>query len=68
MAKLIRQHQTKLPIIIDTEDGPEEITIDLAELSDDELAQYIFDVPQAVEEIVYRELNAQLGIQDNDNK
>lgn len=65
MAKLERLHETKLPIIIDTEDGAKEVVVDLAELSDNELAQYIFDTPEAIEEIVYRELVEKLALKDD---
>jgi hypothetical protein len=33
--------------------------LDLEKLSDEELATLIFQVPQAIQEIVYRELNQQ---------
>lgn len=67
MATLERKHETKIPYIIDSEDGPEESILDLAELSDDELAQYIFEIPQAIEEIVYRELSEEIAAQDTNN-
>jgi hypothetical protein len=67
MTPLERKHDTKIPYIIDTEDGPKDAILDLATLSDDDLAQYIFEIPQAVEEIVYRELSKEVATQNTNN-
>lgn len=67
MAPLERKHETKIPYIIDSEDGSKDAILDLATLSDDDLAQYIFEIPQAVEEIVYRELSKEVAAQDTNN-
>jgi hypothetical protein len=67
MTAMERQHETKIPYTIDSEDGPKEGVLDLATLSDDDLAQYIFEIPQAVEEIVYRELSQEVAAQDTNN-
>lgn len=67
MAALERIHETKIPYIIDYEDGAKESILDLATLSDDDLAQYIFEIPQAIEEIVYRELAKEVATPSTNN-
>lgn len=60
MAELERQHETKITYTIDTEDGAKEEVLDLAEMSDEELASYLFTLPQAFQELTYRQLKAYL--------
>lgn len=51
-----RNHETKIPYIIDTEDGPINKVIDLESMSDDELSEQLFTVPEAINEVVYRDM------------
>lgn len=52
-----REHETKIPVIVETESGAIESTIDLAKLSDAELVDLIPQVPLAMVEYHYRFLS-----------
>lgn len=59
MAKPERSHKTKISYYLEDftgEKDPKEVDLDISTISDDELSQLIFHVPEAVSEIVYREL------------
>lgn len=62
MEKPERQHETRIPYIIDTPTGSEEGFLDLAKLSLEELDEYAFTLPQAADELLYRQLLEYLGI------
>ena len=62
MEKPKRQHETKIPYIIDTPTGSKEGFLDLAELSLEDLAEYAITLPQAADELLYRQLLEYLGI------
>lgn len=51
-----RKHETKLPVIIDTETGVRESVIDLATIPLDELLELIPQVPLAMIEYQFRTL------------
>jgi hypothetical protein len=55
MEILRRNHNTLIPYIIDTEDGPKNGIIDLEKMSEKELTDRIFTIPEAINELVYRE-------------
>jgi hypothetical protein len=55
-----RNHETKIPYLIDTQDGALEGVLDLETMSDDELITRLFEIPEAISEIVYRELAQEL--------
>jgi len=50
-----RSHKTLIPYIIDTEAGPENGVMDLEQMSEEELTDRIFSIPEAINELVYRE-------------
>jgi hypothetical protein len=57
-----RKHKTVFTFVADNvtgELGDKEVTIDLSKISDDELDQLIFKIPEATSEIVYREIYGQ---------
>lgn len=57
-----RKHKTLFTFVADNvtgETGDKEVTVDLSKISDDELDQLIFKIPEATSEIVYRELYGQ---------
>ncbi len=56
MESLKRNHDTKIPYIIDTEDGPEDGVLDLEKMSYDELVDNLLLIPEAINEIVYRDM------------
>ncbi len=58
MAKLERTHRTIFPYTIDAfdEKGAVKGELDLTKLSDEELSDLVFSIPEATSEIVYREL------------
>lgn len=51
-----RTHNTKIPYIVDLERGPEERVINLETMTYDELVDRLFMVPEAIEEIIYRDM------------
>lgn len=59
MDKPVRLHETKIPVIVDTVNGPIDDVIDLATMSEDELIDLIAVVPSAAQELVYRDLLAE---------
>lgn len=60
MAEIKRLHDTKIPILIDTEDGAKEIVVDLEELTTSELYSLVFELPQVTDELYYRTLTGTL--------
>jgi hypothetical protein len=56
MEPLERNHVTKFPYTIDTEDGPVNGIMDLEKLSYDELVDNLLLIPEAINEIVYRDM------------
>lgn len=62
MAKPERQHKTKVTYYIEDFSGesePREIEVDLTKISDEELNELIFHIPEATSELVHRELYGQ---------
>lgn len=62
MDKPERKHNTLVTFVADNVTGKssdKEVTVDLSKISDDELDQLLFKVPEATSEIVYRELYGQ---------
>jgi hypothetical protein len=62
MEKPERKHQTRVLYYVEDFSGerePKEIEVDLSKISNEELDQLIFQVPEATSEIVYRELYGQ---------
>lgn len=62
MAKPERDFNTKVTYYLEDFSGkskPKEVEVDLSKLSNDELDQLLFHVPEATSEIVYRELYGQ---------
>ena len=51
-----RNFETKFPYIIDTESGPEDGTMDITKMSEEELLNLTPQLPEAMMELVYREL------------
>lgn len=64
MDKLERLHETKIPVIVETTNGALDDTIDLEAMSEDELFDIAFSVPQAMQELAYRDALATLS-EDN---
>lgn len=62
MDKPKRDFNTKITYYLEDFSGtkaPREVEVDLSEISDKELDQLLFHVPEATSEIVYRELYGQ---------
>lgn len=62
MSKKERQHNTLVTYYLEDFSGktaPKEIEVDLSEISDEDLDQLIFHIPEATSEIVHRELYSQ---------
>jgi hypothetical protein len=51
-----RNHATQIPYILDTEDGPIEGVMDLEKMSYADLTENLLSVPEAINEIVYRDM------------
>lgn len=51
-----RAHETKFPYIIDTDTGPRDGTMDLTKMSEEELLNLVPQLPEAMMELIYREL------------
>jgi hypothetical protein len=56
MESLKRNHDTKIPYIIDTEDGAKNGVLDLEKMSYEELVDNLLLIPEAINEIVYRDM------------
>jgi hypothetical protein len=56
MESLKRNHDTKIPYVIDTLDGPIDGILDLEKMSYEELVENLLSIPEAVNEIVYRDM------------
>lgn len=58
MPKLERNFRTKFAYTLDAmdENGPVKGEIDLTTMTDDELSDLLFTIPEATSELVYREL------------
>jgi hypothetical protein len=63
MPKLERNFRTKFSYTLDTSDenGPVKGEIDLTTMSDDELSNLLFTIPEATSEIVFRELSKKVN-------
>lgn len=59
-----RNFETKFPYIIDTDTGPTDGIMDLTKMSEEELLNFFPQLPEAMMELVYRELI--LGAEDSD--
>lgn len=62
MAKPERDFNTKITYYLEDFSGkkaPKEVEVDISKISDEELDQLLFHVPEATSEIVYRELYGQ---------
>lgn len=56
MESIRRNHATKIPYIMDTEEGPIEGVMDLETMSYEDLTDNLLSVPEAINEIVYRDM------------
>jgi hypothetical protein len=65
VADVERKHETKIPYIVETKDGPIKGIIDLEAMSYEELVARVTTIPAAMDEIVYRDM---LGYTNNTNK
>lgn len=63
-----RLFKTKFPYTLDISDEKGQVggILDLEKLSDEELSALIFQIPEATEELVYRELN-KIKLDPNNN-
>lgn len=62
MSKPERDFNTKVTYYLEDFSGkkaPKEVEVDISKISDEELDQLLFHVPEATSEIVYRELYGQ---------
>jgi hypothetical protein len=56
-----RNFDTEFPYIIDTETGPEDGTINLTKMSEEALLNLVPQLPEAMMELVYREIISETG-------
>jgi hypothetical protein len=56
MESIKRNHATKIPYIMDTEEGPIVGVMDLETMSYEDLTDSLLSVPEAINEIVYRDM------------
>jgi hypothetical protein len=56
VADVERKHETKIPYILETKDGPVKGLIDLEAMSHEELVAIVTSTPAAMDEIVYRDM------------
>jgi hypothetical protein len=56
VANTERKHETKIPYIVETKNGPIKGILDLESMSYEELVSRVSTLPVAMDEIIYRDM------------